>query len=87
MSSDELGPTLEYLQSAQRKLLAEVKDFDLNYYLLNGGWSPGQTAPHLIRTEKTMYLMFWISLRTGLSQSNYTFKRTLQTAARRLRRC
>ncbi len=30
-----------------------------------------------------MYLMFWMSLRTGLSQSNYTFKRTRQTTARR----
>jgi hypothetical protein len=35
-----------------------VKDFDLNYYTPNGGWSTGQTAPHMIRTEKTMYLMF-----------------------------
>jgi hypothetical protein len=43
---------------AQRKLLAAVKDFDLNYYTPNGGWSTGQTAPHMIRTEKTMYLMF-----------------------------
>jgi hypothetical protein len=35
-----------------------VKDFDPNYYTPNGGWSAGQTALHIIRTEKTMYLMF-----------------------------
>lgn len=69
MSANELRPTLEYLQSAQRKLLAEVKGFNLDYYPPNGGWSAGQTLAHLIRTEKTMYLMFWIGLRTGLSQS------------------
>jgi hypothetical protein len=42
LSVDELGPTLEYLQSAERKLLAEVKDFDLNTIRRMAAGQPGR---------------------------------------------
>jgi len=42
LSAEELGPTLEYLQSAQRKLLVEVKDFDLNTIRRMAAGLPGR---------------------------------------------
>lgn len=64
----ELQPTLDYLQTTQTALLAETHDFDLNYAPSDGGWSAGQVLAHLIRTEKTMHLMFWMGLKSGLNQ-------------------
>lgn len=67
--TDDLSAALTYLDSAQRQLLAEAQSCDLNYRPPDGGWSAGQVLAHLIRTEKTMYLMFWLGLKSGASQS------------------
>ncbi len=69
MATDELSSILEYLDSTERNLLAEVRSADLNFQPADGGWSAGQAMAHLIKTEKYFYPLFTFVPRVFPSQS------------------
>ncbi|MFN0111245.1 MAG: DinB family protein [Blastocatellia bacterium] len=58
MASNEITELLAYLDSTQKKLIAELSNQDLNHYPADGGWSSGQVVAHLIKTEKYLYPLF-----------------------------